>query len=171
MKNLLIPIIFFIIGLLSYHFLLRPKPEVITTVEKHTDTLYVELPKDTVFLTRERINHVFVRDTVVYEFKPFINAYSASYQNQYGNLKVSGEVFGEILTMNFVPDFRFPVVTNTITKKNTLIKKPQGIYLGAGISNFSASVGGVYLNDRNLFQYSYYPQINGHSIGYFRKVF
>jgi len=161
-----------LIGLLLYHHFLRPSPKTVTRVVETvtTDTVYVRTV-DTVTINRTQIRHEFLRDTVYLGVDMPINSFGASYSHLYGNIYVNGQVMGEVLSMALKTDFRIPSVTNNITRTETIIKKPQGIYLGAGISNFSASVGGVYLNDRNLFQYSYYPQINGHSVSYFRKVF
>jgi hypothetical protein len=87
---------------------------------------------------------------------------------------VSGEVLGEVLKMTATNDYKLPVVTNTITetKTETIIKKPKGIYLGAGVNSLlqpSASV--AYLDNKYLFQYQFQPLQKVHQIGVAKKLF
>ena len=158
-------------------FIFYPKPESETfykfkTVTK-SDTLIVEI-KDTVYLTKTKIKTEVLRDTILIDFKPKISAFTASFPFEHGSTNVSGEVLGEVLKMTATSDFKIPVVTNTITetKTETIIKKPKGIYLGAGVNSLlqpGASV--VYLDNKYLFSYQYQPFQKVHQIGVAKKLF
>lgn len=158
-------------------FIFYPKPESETfykfeTVTK-TDTLIVEI-KDTVYVPKTKIKTELLRDTILIDFKPKIRAFTASFPFEYGSTNVSGEVLGEVLKMTATSDFKIPVVTNTITetKTETIIKKPKGIYLGAGVNSLlepSASV--TYLDNKYLFSYQYQPLQKVHQIGVAKKLF
>jgi hypothetical protein len=87
---------------------------------------------------------------------------------------VSGEVLGEVLKMTAINDYKLPVVTNTITetKTETIVVKPKGLYLGAGVNSLlkpSASV--TYLDNKYLFQYQFEPLQGVHQIGVAKKLF
>jgi hypothetical protein len=87
---------------------------------------------------------------------------------------VNGEVLGEVLKMTATIDYTIPVVTNTITntETKTIIQKPKGIYLGAGVNSLlkpSAAVS--YLDNKYLFQYQYQPFEGVHQIGISKKLF
>ena len=76
--------------------------------------------------------------------------------------------------MTATSDFKIPVVTNTITetKTETIIKKPKGIYLGAGVSSLlepSASV--AYLDNKYLFNYQFQPLQKIHTLSVSKKLF
>jgi hypothetical protein len=76
--------------------------------------------------------------------------------------------------MTATNDFKIPLVTNTITetKTETIVKKPKGIYLGAGVNSLldpSASVS--YLDNKYLFTYQYQPLRKVHQIGVAKKLF
>jgi hypothetical protein len=182
MKNLLdderirIATIAFLIGLLLA-FVIFPRPETETvykfeTVTK-TDTLFVD-KLDTVYIPRTKIKTQVLRDTILIDFKPQISLFNASFPFEYGSTSVSGEVLGEVLKMTATNDFKIPVVTNTITntETKTIIQKPKGIYLGAGINSLlqpSASVS--YLDNKYLFQYQFQPLQKIHQIGVAKKLF
>jgi hypothetical protein len=175
-ERIRIATIAFLIGLLLA-FVVYPKPEQETvykfeTVTK-TDTLIVEV-KDTVYVPKTKIKTEVLRDTVLIDFKPKISAFTASFPFEYGSTNVSGEVLGEVLKISATNNYKLPVVTNTITetKTETIIKKPKGIYLGAGINSLlepSASV--AYLDNKYLFQYQYQPFSRSHQIGVAKKLF
>jgi hypothetical protein len=158
-------------------FIFMPKPETeevykFETVTK-TDTLIVEV-KDTVYVPKNKIKTEFLRDTVLINFKPQISLFKTSIPSEYGSTHVSGEVLGEVLKMTATNDFKIPVVTNTITntETRTIIQKPKGIYLGAGVNSLlkpSASV--AYLDNKYLFQYQYQPFEKVHQIGVSKKLF
>jgi hypothetical protein len=158
-------------------FVVYPRPEVETvykfeTVTK-TDTLIVEV-KDTVYVPKNKIKTEFLRDTVLIDFKPEISLFKTSIPSEYGSTHVSGEVLGEVLKMTATNDFKIPVVTNTITntETRTIIQKPKGIYLGAGVNSLlkpSASV--AYLDNKYLFQYQYQPVTKIHTLGVSKKLF
>lgn len=175
-ERIRIAIISFLIGVLLA-FVIFPRPESETvykfeTVTK-TDTLIVEL-KDTVYVPKTKIKTQVLRDTVLIDFKPQISQFNASFPFEYGSTNVSGEVLGEVLKMTATSDFKIPVVTNTITntETKTIVQKPKGIYLGAGVNSLlqpSASVS--YLDNKYLFSYQFQPLEKVHQIGVAKKLF
>ena len=175
-ERIRIATIAFLIGLLLA-FVVYPKPEQETVYKfktvTNTDTLIVEL-KDTVYVSKTKIKTEVLRDTVLIDFKPQISLFKTSIPSEYGSTNVSGEVLGEVLKMSATNDFKIPVVTNTITetKTETIVKKPKGIYLGAGVNSLldpSASVS--YLDNKYLFTYQYQPLQKVHQIGVSKKLF
>jgi hypothetical protein len=154
-----------------------PKPESETvykfeTVTK-TDTLFVD-KLETVYVPKTKIKTEVLRDTILIDFKPQISHFKTTLPFEYGNTYLSGEVLGEVLKMTATNDYKIPVVTNTITntETRTIIEKPKGIYLGAGVNSLlkpSASV--AYLDNRYLFQYQYQPMDKIHQIGVSKKLF
>jgi len=175
-ERIRIAIISFLIGVLLA-FVVYPRPEQETvykfeTVTK-TDTLIVEV-KDTVYIPKTKIKTEVLRDTVLIDFKPQISQFNASFPFEYGSTIVSGEVLGEVLKMTATNDYKLPVVTNTITntETKTIIQKPKGIYLGAGVNSLlqpSASVS--YLDNKYIFQYQFQPLQKVHQIGVAKKLF
>jgi hypothetical protein len=171
-----IAIISFLIGVVLT-FVVFPKPEFETvyktkTVTK-TDTLIVEV-KDTVYMPKTKIKTQVLRDTILIDFKPQISQFNATFPFEYGSTSVSGEVLGEVLKMTATNDYKFPVVTNTITntETKTIVQKPKGIYLGAGINSLlqpSAKV--AYLDNKYLFSYQFEPLQKVHQIGVSKKIF
>jgi hypothetical protein len=166
----------FIAGIIvAYIFLPKPESETFykfKTVTK-TDTLIVEV-KDTVYVPKTKIKTEVLRDTVLIDFKPKISAFTASFPFEYGSTHLSGEVLGEVLKMTATNDFKIPVVTNTITntETKTIVQKPKGIYLGAGVNSLiqpSASVS--YLDNKYIFQYQFQPLQKIHQIGVAKKLF
>jgi hypothetical protein len=158
-------------------FILMPKPETeevykFTTVTK-TDTLFVD-KVSTVYVPKTSIKTEVLRDTILIDFKPQISLFETSFPFEHGSTKVSGEVLGEVLKMTATNDYKIPVVTNTITntETRTIIQKPKGIYLGAGVNSLlkpSASV--AYLDNKYLFQYQYQPLQKIHTLGVSKKLF
>jgi hypothetical protein len=158
-------------------FILMPKPETeevykFTTVTK-TDTLFVD-KVSTVYVPKTSIKTEVLRDTILIDFKPQISLFETSFPFEHGSTKVSGEVLGEVLKMTATSDYQIPVVTNTITntETRTIIEKPKGIYLGAGVNSLlkpSASV--AYLDNKYLFQYQYQPLQKIHTLGVSKKLF
>jgi hypothetical protein len=175
-ERIRIATISFLIGVILA-FVVYPRPEQETvykyeTVTK-TDTLLVEI-KDTVYIPKTKIKTQVLRDTVLINFKPKISRFETSFPFEHGNTKVSGEVLGEVLKMTAINDYKLPVVTNTITetKTETIVVKPKGLYLGAGVNSLlkpSASV--TYLDNKYLFQYQFQPLQNVHQIGVAKKLF
>jgi hypothetical protein len=165
------------IGGVILAFVLFPRPESETvykfeTVTK-TDTLFID-KVETVYIPRTSIKTEVLRDTILIDFKPKISQFTASFPFEHGSTSVSGEVLGEVLKMSATNDFKIPVVTNTITntESKTIIQKPKGIYLGAGVNSLlqpSASV--AYLDNKYLFQYQYQPLQKVHQIGVAKKLF
>jgi hypothetical protein len=182
MKNLLdderirIATIAFLIGVLLT-FVIFPRPEQETvykfeTVTK-TDTLFVD-KLDTVYISKTKIKTQVLRDTILIDFKPQISQFNASFPFEYGSTSVSGEVLGEVLKMTATNDYKLPVVTNTITntETKTIVQKPKGIYLGAGLNSLiqpSASVN--YLDNKYIFSYQFQPLQKIHQIGVAKKLF
>jgi hypothetical protein len=158
-------------------FILMPKPETeevykFTTVTK-TDTLFVD-KVSTVYVPKTSIKTEVLRDTILIDFKPQISLFETTFPFEHGSTKVSGEVLGEVLKMTATSDYQIPVVTNTITntETRTIIEKPKGIYLGAGVNSLlkpSASV--AYLDNKYLFQYQYQPLQKIHTLGVSKKLF
>jgi hypothetical protein len=175
-ERIRIATISFLIGVILA-FVVYPRPEQETvykyeTVTK-TDTLLVEI-KDTVYIPKTKIKTQVLRDTVLINFKPKISRFETSFPFDNGSTKVSGEVLGEVLKMTAINDYKLPVVTNTITetKTETIVVKPKGLYLGAGVNSLlkpSASV--TYLDNKYLFQYQFQPLQNVHQIGVAKKLF
>jgi hypothetical protein len=158
-------------------FIFMPKPETeevyrFTTVTE-TDTLFVD-KVSTVYIPKTSIKTEVLRDTILVDFKPQISLFETTFPFEYGSTKVSGEVLGEVLKMTATSDYQIPVVTNTITntETRTIIEKPKGIYLGAGVNSLlkpSASV--AYLDNKYLFQYQYQPVTKIHTLGVSKKLF
>jgi hypothetical protein len=158
-------------------FIFMPKPETeevyrFTTVTE-TDTLFVD-KVSTVYIPKTRIKTEVLRDTILIDFKPQISLFETTFPFEYGSTKVSGEVLGEVLKMTATSDYQIPVVTNTITntETRTIIEKPKGIYLGAGVNSLlkpSASV--AYLDNKYLFQYQFQPVTKIHTLGISKKLF
>ena len=175
-QRIKIAIVSFIAGVILA-FLLLPKPETeevyrFTTVTE-TDTLFVD-KVSTVYIPKTSIKTEVLRDTILIDFKPQISLFETSFPFEYGSTKVSGEVLGEVLKMTATNDYKIPVVTNTITntETRTIIEKPKGIYLGAGVNSLlkpSASV--AYLDNKYLFQYQYQPVTKIHTLGVSKKLF
>ena len=168
--------IFFLAGLIL-GFLLLPKPETEEvykfTTKTETDTLFVD-KVSTVYIPKTSIKTEVIRDTILVDYKPQISLFETSFPFEHGSTKVSGEVLGEVLKMTATNDYKIPVVTNTITntETKTIIQKPKGIYLGAGVSSLlepSAKIS--YLDNKYLFQYQYQPLQKVHQIGVSKKLF
>jgi hypothetical protein len=166
----------FLAGILvAYIFFPKTESETVykfETVTK-TDTLMLEV-KDTVYVPKIGIKSQIIRDTILIDYKPQISQFNASFPFEYGSTNVSGEVLGEVLKMTATSDFKIPVVTNTITntETKTIVQKPKGIYLGAGVNSLlqpSASV--VYLDNKYIFQYQFQPLQKVHQIGVSKKLF
>jgi hypothetical protein len=166
----------FLAGILvAYIFFPKTESETVYKFETvtNTDTLIVEV-KDTVYVPKTKIKTEFLRDTVLVNFKPQISQFNASFPFEYGSTNVTGEVLGEVLKMTATSDFKIPVVTNTITntETKTIVQKPKGIYLGAGVNsllNPSASV--VYLDNKYIFQYQFQPLEKLHTLSVSKKLF
>jgi hypothetical protein len=175
-QRIQIAVLAFIAGaVLAFIFIPKPETEEVyrfTTVTK-TDTLFVD-KVSTVYVPKTSIKTEVLRDTILVDFKPQISLFETSFPFEYGSTKVSGEVLGEVLKMTATSDYEIPVVTNTITntETRTIIQKPKGIYLGAGVNSLlkpSASV--AYLDNKYLFQYQYQPLQNVHQVGVAKKLF
>jgi hypothetical protein len=168
--------IFFLAGLIL-GFLLLPKPETEEvykfTTKTETDTLFVD-KVSTVYIPKTSIKTEVIRDTILVDYKPQISLFETSFPFEHGSTKVSGEVLGEVLKMTAINDYTIPVVTNTITntETKTIIQKPKGIYLGAGVNSLlqpSAKVS--YLDNKYIFQYQFQPLERVHQIGVSKKLF
>jgi hypothetical protein len=175
-QRIQIAILSFIAGVILA-FIVLPKAETeevyrFTTVTE-TDTLFVD-KVSTVYIPKTSIKTEVIRDTILIDFKPQISLFETTFPFEHGSTKVSGEVLGEVLKMTATNDYQIPVVTNTITntETRTIIEKPKGIYLGAGVNSLlkpSASV--AYLDNKYLFQYQYQPMEKIHQIGVSKKLF
>jgi hypothetical protein len=175
-KDLYTSALFFFGGLILGFFLLpRPETEEVYkfTSVTETDTIYLT-SKDTIYVPKKEIKTEVLRDTILIDYKPQIKAFETSFPFEYGSTKVSGEVLGEVLKMTAINDYTIPVVTNTITntETKTIIQKPKGIYLGAGVSSLlqpSAKVS--YLDNKYLFSYQIEPIQRVHQISVSKKLF
>ena len=157
--------------------ILFPKKEIETIykteVKKESDTIYVA-STDTIYIPKTRIRTQVLRDTILIDSKPKIKAFETTFSFEHGSTKVNGEVLGEVLKMTAVNDYTIPVVTNTITetKTETIVVKPKGIYLGAGINSLLRPSGKVvYLDNKYLFEYNYSPMDGVHHVGVSKKLF
>lgn len=157
--------------------ILFPKKEVETVyktkIDRLTDTLYIT-SSDTIYVPKTRIKTQVLRDTILIDSKPKIKAFETTFPFEHGSTKVSGEVLGEVLKMTAINDYTIPVVTNTITetKTETIVVKPKGIYLGAGINSMLQPSGKVaYLDNKYLFEYQYSPMQRLHQVGVSKKLF
>jgi hypothetical protein len=175
-QRIKIAVLSFIAGaVLAFIFMPKPETEEVykfTTVTK-TDTLFVD-KVSTVYIPKTSIKTEVLRDTILIDFKPQISLFETTFPFEHGSTKVSGEVLGEVLKMTATSDYKIPVVTNTITntETRTIIEKPKGIYLGAGVNSLlkpSASV--AYLDNKYLFQYQYQPLQKIHTLGVSKKLF
>jgi hypothetical protein len=175
-QRIKIAVLSFIAGaVLAFIFMPKPETEEVykfTTVTK-TDTLFVD-KVSTVYVPKTSIKTEVLRDTILIDFKPQISLFETSFPFEHGSTKVIGEVLGEVLKMTATNDYKIPVVTNTITntETRTIIEKPKGIYLGAGVNSLlkpSASV--AYLDNKYLFQYQYQPLQKIHTLGVSKKLF
>jgi hypothetical protein len=158
-------------------FMLFPRPEQETVYKFETkvksDTIYTRVV-DTVYVPKKWIKSQILRDTILLDYQPKISLFKASIPSEYGNTHLSGEVLGEVLKMTATNDFKIPVVTNTITetKTETIIKKPKGIYLGAGVNSLLDPLAKVsYLDNKYLFTYQYQPVTKIHTLGISKKLF
>ena len=171
-QRIRIAIVSFLIGVILT-FVVYPRHEQETvykfeTVTK-TDTLFVD-KLETVYIPKTKIKTEVLRDTILVDFKPQISLFKTTIPFEYGNTYLSGEV----LKMTATNDFKIPVVTNTITntETKTIIEKPKGIYLGAGINSLMQPSGKVaYLDNKYLFEYQYQPLQKVHQIGVSKKLF
>jgi predicted RNase H-related nuclease YkuK (DUF458 family) len=175
-QRIQIAIIAFIAGVILT-FIIYPKPEEETVykfeTKVETDTIYTRIV-DTVYISKNKIKTEVLRDTIILNYKPKISLFQTSIPSEYGSTHVSGEVLGEVLKMTATNDFKIPVVTNTITntETKTIIKKANGIYLGAGVNSLlkpSAKIS--YLDNKYLFEYAYQPVTKVHSLGISKKLF
>ena len=175
-QRIKIAIVSFLIGAVLT-FVVFPRPEVETvykfeTVTK-TDTLFVD-KLETVYIPQTKIKTEVLRDTILIDFKPQISLFKTTIPFEYGNTYLSGEVLGEVLKMTATNDYKIPVVTNTITntETKTIVQKPKGIYLGAGVNSLLQPNAKVsYLDNKYLFQYQYQPLQKIHQIGVSKKLF
>lgn len=175
-ERIKIAILAFLAGVILA-FIVFPKRELETVyktkIERLTDTLYIT-SSDTVYIPKTKIKTQFVKDTVLIDFKPKINAFTASFPFEHGSTSVSGEVLGEVLKMTAINDFKLPVVTNTITetKTETIIIKPKGFYLGAVVnSDLQLGAKVAYLDNKYLFSYQFQPVTKTHTLGVSKKLF
>jgi len=175
-ERIRIAILAFIAGVILA-FIVYPRPEQETVykfeTKVETDTIYSHVV-DTFYVPKMRIKSQILRDTILIDYKPKISLFKTSIPSEYGSTHVSGEVLGEVLKMTAINDFKIPVVTNTITetKTETIIKKPKGIYLGAGVNSLlDPSVKVSYLDNKYLFQYGYQPVTKIHTLGISKKLF
>jgi hypothetical protein len=145
--------------------------EVVTEVR--TDTVYNE-SIDTIYVPKTKIKTEFLRDTILVDYTPTINAFETTFPFEYGSTQVSGEVLGEVLKMTAKTEYSVPVVTNTITntETKTIVQKPKGLYIGAGINSLLQPSGKMaYLDNKYLFEYQYQPLQKMHQIGVSKRIF
>jgi hypothetical protein len=165
-----------IFGLILSQILFKPKVEWKEVITRRSDTVYVALPKDTVYLTKNQIKHTYLRDTIlVNDFKPQIKAFKATYPLTYGNVYANGEVLGEVTKIAFSNDLKIPVVTNTIREEKIKTIHTKGLYLGAGVGMVGdqATLGELsasYVMPKSIIRYSYNTN-KVHGFSYSLKIF
>jgi hypothetical protein len=153
-KGLLIAVIF-LLGIITGYLLFdwHNKGAIVTktVTERTTDTVYVAV-KEIQTVIKKEIKTEYLRDTILLEpYESKIIGFKTSKSFLYGNTTVSGEVLGEVLKMDIVNDFKIPTITNTITNTTTIIKKPSGIFLTAGVNTqLVPSVGAIFIKDKYL---------------------
>lgn len=152
------------IGAFLMNWLFFPEITTETLIETkiETDTVFVT-KIDTVY--QNSITHRVIRDTVLLEpIKPEIKEFTASFHFLYGNAHLKGEVLGEVLKTSLTNDFKFQTITNTINIKETIIKKPSGLFLTAGVNHNLTypSIGAIFIKNRYLFGLN----TSGFQIGY-----
>jgi hypothetical protein len=171
MRYAILIILGFILGFILCKLLLKPEYIESYKTSFHTDTVYVDLPKDTLYLTRNQIKHEVIRDTVLINFEPKISEFKASYCFLNGNIHVEGEVLGEVLKMGVITDLKERVITNTIEKETIKTYHAKALYLGGQFHNsVTASLNLDYVNKNIKVGYSYNPVI-GHGVGIGVKIF
>ena len=175
-QKIRIAILAFIAGVILA-FIVFPRHEQETVykfeTEVKTDTIYTRVV-DTVYIPKTKIKTEVLRDTILIDYKPKLSLFETTFPFEYGSTKVSGEVLGEVLKMTATNDYALPVVTNTITETKTesIVVKPKGIYLGAGINSvLDPSVKVGYLDNKYLFQYGYQPLEKIHTLSVSKKLF
>jgi hypothetical protein len=175
-ERIIIAILSFMAGaILAFIFMPKPETEEVYkfTTKIETDTLFVD-KVSTVYIPKTSIKTEVIRDTILVDYKPEISLFETSFPFEHGSTKVSGEVLGEVLKMTATNEYKIPVVTNTITntETKTIIQKPKGIYLGAGVNSLlkpSAKVS--YLDNKYLFSYQIEPLQMVHQISVSKKLF
>jgi hypothetical protein len=169
--RIILIVLSFILGFIVCKLLLKPEYVESYKTTFTTDTVFVDLPKDTVYLTRTKIKHQIIRDTVLINFEPKISHFKALYPVLNGNIHVEGEVLGEVLKMGIITDLKQKVITNTIERETIKTYHMKGLYLGGQLHNsVTASLNLDYLNKNLKVGYSYNPVI-GHGVGIGVKIF
>lgn len=177
-KNLTytLAVVILLIGFLAGYLIRDRQYEEVKTVTKVvelTDTVYVT-KTEKVYIPKKEIEQVVVRDTILVDYEPnLIRSFTVSRPFLYGNTNVSGEVLGEVLSVDITNDFKIPTITNTIerTTTTTYTKKPSGLFLTVGaMDNFTPSVGGVLIRDKVAVGYQYGLN-QSHSIQFGYKIF
>ena len=146
----------------------KKKYEFVTTVitESHTDTLYVELPRDTVFMDKVKYISNPIHDTV------FINNEGEEITNYTGEFFVDSAVTviydinvkGLIKGMNFGAIKSYPpqeriTVNNTVTKTITKPMEYRALWasLGMDVLGGNPSIGLEYQNYNKVIGINYNP--------------
>jgi len=166
----------FLAGILvAYIFFPKTESETVYKFETQVeiDTIYSHVV-DTIYIPQTKIKTEVLRDTILMDFKPQISLFKTTIPFEYGNTYLSGEVLGEVLKMTATNDYKIPVITNTITntETKTIVQKPKGIYLGAGVNSLLQPNAKVsYLDNKYLFEYQYQPLQKVHQIGVSKKLF
>jgi hypothetical protein len=172
-KILVSAIIGILIGLFLYDWFLVPEiqTKVEIRTETKTDTVYFSYV-DTVYV--DKIKHKFIKDTIIKDYKPKIQAFSSDFTTLYGNASVTGSVLGEVLNIRLKNDFRIPTVTNTITTEktvtNTVIR--NGLFVGGSINSDINIIPSLWYQSGSwIYQYQYNIYIGHHSVGVGRRLF
>jgi hypothetical protein len=163
-----------VLGFIISKLILKPQIDYVYKKTFKTDTIYYSLPKDTVYLTKEKIKHSVLRDTVLIgPIKPILKAFTAYYPLEYGNIYITGEVIGEVTKLGFSNDLKIPVVTNTIREEKIKTLYNKGLYLGGGVNNFNnpvLSVNANYVTKDIIIGYQYSFN-KSHGLNFSKRLF
>jgi hypothetical protein len=173
-RLILATVIGILIGLYVYDLFLAPEIEtkVEITEVRTTDTLWLPSIPELIFLRSPK--PLYLRDTIINELIYPVNSYSGLENTLYGQIKWQAETSGFLNKLDLSPEFKLPVITNTIDKTKTITNTvmTKGFYSGASINSLmQPSITAAYQDKDYIFDYSFTPSIQLHAIGVKRRIF